>query len=63
MAALNPVVEALVGPMIGTRCLAGDRLYVAAQLVGYNDPWLAELSNQPCQKALGGLGVYPNKGT
>jgi hypothetical protein len=50
-----PVVEALVGPMIGTQCLAGDRLYVAAQLVGDNDPGLAELSNQACQKALGGV--------
>src|SRR6056297_1889512 len=57
VAALNSVVEALVGPMIGTRCLAGDRFYVAAQHVFNNDPGMAELSNQPCRKALGGLRV------
>ena len=46
-----------MGPVIGTGCLASDRLYVAAQLVGDDNPWLAKLSDQPCQKALGGLRV------
>ena len=34
-----------MGAVIGIWCLAGDRFYVAAQFVGDNDPWLAELSN------------------
>ena len=55
VAAFDPVVEPLVGPVIDTRCLASDRLYVAAQLVGDDNPWLAKLSDQPCQKARGGL--------
>ena len=57
MAALDLVVEALVGPVIGPWCLAGNRFDVAAQFVGDDDPWRAELSNQPCQKALGGFRV------
>lgn len=57
MAALDLVVEALVCSVIGTWCLAGDQFDVAAQLVGDNNHWLAELSNQLDQKALGGLRV------
>ena len=39
VAAFDPVVEAFVGPRIGTLCLMCDRLGVAAQLVGDDDPW------------------------
>jgi hypothetical protein len=34
-----------------------DRLGVAAQLVGNDHPWVAKLRDQPCQEALGGLGI------
>ena len=57
MAAMDLVVDALVGPVLGLRCLTGNRFDLAAQFVGDDDPWRAELSNQPCQKALGGFCV------
>ncbi len=55
--ALDPVVEPFVGPVIGPGCPPCDWLRVAAQLVGDDHPRLAELSDQPCQKSLGGFGI------
>ena len=57
MTALDPVVEALVGPVIGAWCLMGNRLDVAAQFVCNDNPWLAELRDQPCHEALGSFGI------
>jgi hypothetical protein len=57
MTAFNPVVGSFVGPVIGTWLLMSDRLGVAAQLVGNDHPWVAKLRDQPCQEALGGLGI------
>jgi len=57
MTSFDPVVKALVGSVIGALSLLGDRPDVAAQLVGDDDSWLAELSDQPCQKSLGGFGI------
>ena len=50
--ALNPVVKALVGPVVSHRRLMGNRLDVAAQFVDNEDPWLAE---ELCPKVGDGL--------
>ena len=55
--ALNPVVKALVGPVVSHRRLMGNRLDVAAQFVDNEDPWLAELRDQHCHGALGSFGI------
>lgn len=55
--AFNPVVNALVGPVVSLRRLMGNRLDVAVQLVCNDDPLLAELRNQPCHEALGSFGI------
>ena len=57
MAALDPVVETLLGSVISPRCLADNRFDAAAQFVGDADPWRVELSNQPFRKALCGFRV------
>ena len=57
MTALNPVVNALMGPVVSLRRLMGNRLDVAAQFVCNDNPWLAELRDQPCHEALGGFGI------
>lgn len=43
MTALDPVVQALMGPVVSIRRLMGNRLNIAAQFVCNDDPWLAEL--------------------
>lgn len=57
MTALNPVVEALVRPAISIRRLMGNRLDIAVQFVCNDDPWLAELRDQPRHEALGSFGI------
>ncbi len=53
----DPVVKALVGSVIDTLSLLSDRPDVAAQGVGNDALWLAELSDQPYQKSLGGFAI------
>ena len=55
--ALDPVVEALVGSVIGSGCQARNRLDVAAQLVSDYHARGAELPDEPHEKPLGGLRV------
>ena len=55
--AFDPVVEALVGAVIGVRGLMGNRLDVAAQFIRNYDPWLAKLRDQPGHKALRSFGI------
>ena len=54
---LNSVIETLVSAMICLRCLMSNRLEVTAQFVRDNDPWLAELRDQPCHEAPGSFGI------
>lgn len=54
---LNPVVEALVGPVVGAGGLMGNWLDVASQFVCHDDPWLAELRDRPCHETLGSFGI------
>ena len=55
--AFNLVVESFVGAMIDARCLMGNRLDVATQLVCGDNPWLAKLRDQPCHETLGSFRI------
>ncbi len=46
-----------MGPVVSFWRLMGNRLDVAAQFVCNDNPWLAELREQPCHKGLGGFGI------
>lgn len=54
---LNSVVEALMGPVVSVGGLMGNRLDIATQFVCHDDPWLAELRDQPCYETLGSFGI------
>ena len=57
MGSFDPVVQALVRPMIGLRGKVADRPDVIAQLVGDHDPRRAKSVDQPFQEPSGGLRV------
>ncbi len=57
MGSFDPVVQALVRPMISIRHEVADRPDVTAQLVGDHDPRRAKPVDQPLQEPAGGLCI------
>lgn len=57
VATLNPVVEVLMSPVVSIGGLMDNRLNVAPQFVCYDDPWFAELCDQPCHETPGSFGI------
>ena len=54
---LNPVVKALMGPVVCIGGLMGNRLDVAPQFVFHDDPWLTKLRDQPRHETLGSFRI------
>ena len=58
MTTLDPVVEALVGPVVSVWRLMGNRLDVATKFVRDDDPWLAELRDYLPFSSTGGALLF-----